>query len=341
MSNQDDRRLISIVTPVYNEEASVRDCQKAVADLFAGPLSNYRYEHIFADNSSTDTTVAILREMAAEDSHVKVIVNSRNFGPLKSLWNATLATSGDAVVPCLAADLQDPPEVIVDFVKKWEEGHDIVHGIRADRQEGAVLHFVRRTYYRVIRWLANVDIPLNSGEFQLIDRKVVQVLSEIEDYYPYVRGLIAACGFRQARVPYTMLARKQGVSKANWYGMIDIGLNGLISLSNVPMRVCMAIGFLTSGLSLVFAIVSLIAAVVAIVGGQATPSPGIPTLIVGMFMLGGIQLFFLGFLGEYISAIHSQVRRRPVVIEQERINFHADTVRPMPHEKIEPRRMAS
>lgn len=326
MSNQDDRRLISIVTPAYNEEDSVHECHAAVAELFRGPLSNYRYEHIFADNASTDSTVAILREIAAEDPHVKVIVNSRNFGPLKSLWNATQAATGDAVIPCLAADLQDPPEVIVEFVKKWEEGFDIVHGIRADRQEGAVLHFIRRMYYRGIRWLANVDIPLNSGEFQLIDRKVAQVLAEVEDYYPYVRGLIAACGFKQARVPYTMLARKRGVSKANWYGMIDIGLNGLISLSNVPMRVCMAIGFLTSGLSLVFALVSCIAAIIAMATGQQTPSPGIPTLIVGMFFLGGVQLFFLGFMGEYISAIHSQVRRRPIVIEQERINFERSVV---------------
>lgn len=317
----DTRPMISIVTPVFNEEDAVEECYSAVRELFAESLDQYRYEHIFADNCSSDRTVEILRSLAAADDRVKVILNARNFGPQRSVWNAMLAARGNAIIPCLAVDLQDPPAVIPELIRHWREGAEIVHGIRAGREEGWLLHFVRRLYYRGIKYAANVDIPLNSGEFQLIDRKVLKVLSEFEDHYPYVRGMIASCGFRQAQVPYTMVARRRGISKAALYGMIDIGLNGLVSLSNLPMRVCMGVGFVVSLLSLVFALVSLVLATVSLVMGWGVPSAGIPTLIVGLFFFGGVQLFFLGVMGEYISAIHSQVRKRPVVIERERINF--------------------
>jgi glycosyltransferase involved in cell wall biosynthesis len=303
------------------EEGSVRECYEAVKRLFENELADYDYEHIFADNRSTDGTVPILRELAAHDRRVKIIINSRNFGCANSFFNAMLAATGDAVVPCLSVDLQDPPEYIVEFAKHWENGCQIVYGLRADREENFVMHGIRKLYYRTIRGLANIDMPRNAGDFQLLDRRVVEILRQCDDYYPYLRGLVASCGFQTACVPYTMKARKKGVTKTRFYGMIDLGLNGLITLSNVPLRLCLFAGVAISLLSIGYGFLSLSLALWSIMRGAAPSAPGIPTLIVAMFFLGGIQLFFLGFIGEYVGAIHSQLRRLPLVIEEERINF--------------------
>lgn len=320
------KKTISIVSPVYMEEDSVEECYQAVKRLFENELADYEYEHIFADNRSTDRTVEILRGIAARDKRVKIIINSRNFGCANSFFNAMLAATGDAVVPCLSVDLQDPPEYIVDFVKHWEEGCQIVYGLRADREENFVMHGIRKLYYRTIRRLANIEMPPNAGDFQLLDRRVVEVIRQCDDYYPYLRGLVASCGFRTASVPYKMKARKKGVAKTRLYGMIDLGLNGLITLSNVPLRVCLFAGVAISALSIAYGLFSLCLALWSITQGAEPSLPGIPTLIVAMFFLGGIQLFFLGFIGEYVGAIHSQLRRLPLVIEDERVNFlHAQS----------------
>jgi hypothetical protein len=236
-----------------------------------------------------------------------------------------LAATGDAVVPCLSVDLQDPPEYIVDFVQHWEDGCQIVYGLRADREEHFLMHGIRKLYYRTIRKLANIDMPRNAGDFQLLDRRVVEILRQYDDYYPYLRGLVASCGFRTACVPYTMKARRKGVTKTRFYGMIDLGLNGLVTLSNIPLRLCLFVGVAISALSVGFGLLSLVLALVAMLRGAHPTLPGIPTLIVAMFFLGGVQLFFLGFLGEYVGAIHSQLRRLPLVIEDERINFEAES----------------
>lgn len=325
-SSQTTRKTISIVTPVYMEEDNVVRCYEAIKELFEQELPDYDREHVFADNGSSDTTVAKLREIAANDPCVKVIVNSRNFGALQSIFNATLATTGDAVVPCVAADLQDPPEVIPQFVNLWEQGHKVVNGIRANRSENRVMLTTRRLYYQIVRRLANVDIPLNAGEFQLLDRQVVESLRKFEDFYPYVRGMVATCGFNPASVSYQMRKRLKGKSRLNLYTLIDIGLNGIISLTNVPIRLCMFAGFLIAMISCGISLIGLFRTIVAFWYGEPLADAGIPTLIVGMFFLGGVQLFFLGLVGEYVSAIHFQVRKRPLVIEAERINFQSDTV---------------
>ncbi len=312
------RKLISVVTPVYNEELNVEDCYQAVKRLFADELPEYDYEHVFCDNASADQTVPILRNLAAEDARVRVIVNARNFGPSRSVFNALLATSGDAVVPLLAADLQDPPEVIVRFVRLWESGHEVVHGIRANREEGVVMRTVRKVYYRMVNRFADIHIPPDVGEFQLIDRVVVDALRRCDDYYPYIRGMIAGCGFRTVGVPFTWKARRKGRSTLRLYHLVDHGLNGLISFTNLPMRLCLLLGFVLAALSLGVAFITL---VVNLVYYRQFAPPGIPTLIVAIFFFSGVQLFFFGVLGEYISAIHFQVRKRPMVVERERINF--------------------
>lgn len=318
------RKTISIVTPVFMEEDNVERCYETIKAIFENELSGYDREHVFADNGSSDATVAKLREIAKHDPCVKVIVNSRNFGPLQSIFNATLATTGDAVVPCVAADLQDPPEVIAEFVALWEQGYKVVNGIRANRTENRLMLATRRLYYRLVRSLANVDVPMNAGEFQLLDRQVVEALRGFEDYNPYVRGMVATCGFKPASVSYEMRQRLKGKSRLNLYTLVDIGLNGVISLTNVPIRLCMFAGVLIATLSLGVSLVGLFRTFLAFLGGGAIADAGIPTLIVGMFFLGGVQLFFLGLVGEYISAIHSQVRKRPLVVEAERINFQSE-----------------
>lgn len=322
------RKVISIVTPCFNEQDNVADCYEAVKRVFAEQLPAYDFEHVFCDNSSTDRTPEVLRELAAKDPRVKVILNARNFGPFCSTFNGLLSTTGDASVVLLAADLQDPPEVVVDFVRRWEEGYQVVYGIRKTREEGFILRTVRRIYYRTVSRFAQINIPIDVGEFQLIDRRVVDALRKFDDYYPYIRGMIASCGFKSIGVEYTWKARKKGFSKNRLFHLIDQGLNGMISFTRVPMRLCLLFGFMLSAFSILYAVFSLTWHLIA--QGPVAP-PGVPTLIVALFFFSGVQFFFLGVLGEYICAIHSQVRKRPLVIERERLNF--ETPRPLVKEE--------
>ena len=311
-------KRISIISPCYNEELNVRQCQAAIVELFKKELPGYEREHIFADNASTDRTVEILREIAATDPGVKVIVNARNVGPLRSTFNALNAATGDAILVMMAVDMQDPPELIATFVRHWEEGHMVVQGVRVDRDEGAVMHAVRRLYYRMVRAFADIDIPADVGEFQLIDRRVLDAITNIDDYNPYIRGLIASTGFAPSPVHYKWRARARGFSKNRLFTLIDIGLNGLLSFTRAPIRLLSVFGLAIAVLSILYAIVNLIWVLVLPAGSVA---PGISTMIVAIFFFAGIQLLFLGILGEYILSIHHQVRFGGRVVERERINF--------------------
>ena len=296
----------------------IRDCYEQVKSVFVTQLPGYEYEHIFCDNASTDATVNILMDIARSDSRVKVIENSRNFGPFASMFNGMLATNGDAVVPFLPADCQDPPAVLPSFVALWETGSEVVFGVRAQREEQWLMRSVRARYYRVVNRFANINIPVNVGEFTLLDKKVVQSLRKVDDYYPYLRGLIANAGFKTSSVSYTWAARKRGISKNNLYSLIDQGLNGVISFTNIPMRLVMLSGFVVSLLAILYALFSL---GVAIFVHPSNVQPGIQTLISAVFFFSGVTLFALGIVGEYVSAIHFQVRKRPLVIERARHNF--------------------
>ena len=314
----DNKKKISVISPCFNEEHNVKECYKAVNAVFKEYLSDYDYEHIFTDNSSNDNTVNILRKIAADDKRVKVIVNSRNFGPLKSTFNGVLRSSGDAVLVMLAVDLQDPPELIPEFVKKWEEGFKIVAGSRREREEGIIMRNTRKLFYHLVLKLSYVSIPPYVGDFQLIDKVIVDKLREFDDYNPYIRGMIASCGYETIIIPYKWKSRKKGKSKLKLYQLFDIAFNGMISFSNVPMRGAIVLGTLISITSLTYAIIMLI---INIIFYRIIAPPGITTLITALFFFSGVNLLFLGLLGEYISAIHSQVRKKPLVIEKETINF--------------------
>lgn len=313
-------KTISVVTPCYNEEAGIRECVDTLAAIFAAELPGYRLEHIICDNCSTDSTSAILREIAAATPHVKVILNSRNFGVLKNTFNGVMSARGDAVLLFLPADLQDPPELIVEFVKLWEQGYEIVYGIRAERQENLVLRSARKLYYQLLSRLTYVDYPPDVGDFQLVDRKVHQAILQVQDAQPFMRLMTFDAGFRAVGVPYTWLRRKYGKSRNRLGAMFDQGLNGIISYSGAPLRLALWLGLGVSMLSILYSIIIFALATFNLID----PPQGIATIIVALFFFGGTQLFFLGVLGEYILAIYNQVRRRPLVVERERLNFDAE-----------------
>jgi glycosyltransferase involved in cell wall biosynthesis len=322
------RKTISIVTPCFNEEASIRECYETIKRVMDTELPGYAREHIFCDNASTDRTVEILRGIAASDPGVKIIVNSRNFGILRNNYNGVLAATGDAVILFMPVDLQDPPELIPQFVKLWEAGSEIVYGIRAHREEPFMLRSARHAYYRLLSRLSYVDYPPNVGDFQLVDRKVLDSMKQIDDAQPFMRMMPFECGFRSVGVPYTWRARKVGVSRNHLLHMFDQGMNGIISFSNAPIRIALWTGIAVSLLSFLYTI----GVVLATLLGYTRSGAGIPTVIVAIFFFGGVQLLFLGLIGEYIIAIFNQVRRRPMVFERERVNFGDAALRAKPEE---------
>jgi glycosyltransferase involved in cell wall biosynthesis len=308
-------KLISVVTPCYNEEDNIRSLHAQVKEVFAG-LPGYSYEHLVIDNASKDGTVAILRELAREDKNLKVIVNARNFGHIRSPHHALLQARGDAAV-LMAGDLQDPPALIAEFLKKWEAGYKIVLGIKTESEESPLMFFIRKVYYDLIGSLSEIELAKNSTGFGLYDRVVLDELRAIDDPYPYFRGLICDIGFEQAHIPYKQAARRRGVTKNNFYTLYDMAMLGITDHSKVPLRLATMLGFSMAALDFVIAIGYLIAKLVfwnKFVLGTA------PVLI-GLFLFSSVQLFFIGIIGEYIGAIHTQVLKRPLVIEKERINF--------------------
>lgn len=312
-----DMKTISISSPCFNEEENVELCYQAVKDLFDGPLKGYRREHVFVDNASTDGTVAILKKIAAKDPNVKVVVNARNFGVFRSAFNGLKYTTGDAVVVLLPVDLQDPPDLIPEFVNLWEQGYEVIAGARTDRNEGFWMTRARRLFYRIVNRLSDFEISPNVGEFQLLDRKVMDALLMHEDQYPYIRGIISSLGFKRIIVPYVWKARIHGKSKHNLPMLLDQAMNGIFSFTRAPMRACTISGAIISIFSIAFSIVSVIAYFFA---PDAAPR-GITTIIASLFFLSGVQLLFIGILGEYVTSIHNQVRGGPMVIERERVNI--------------------
>ena len=308
---------ISVITPCFNEEENVEICANTLREIMKSELPGYEYEHIFADNASTDLTLSRLRRLAESDKRIKVILNSRNVGPFRNMWNAMKSASGDVVIPLLPADLQDPPAVIPGFVSAWESGSLVVYGVREKREEGLPIKLLRAFYYRSINRLASTDIPINAGEFLLADRKVIDSILATNDYYPYIRGLIAQNQVKSTSIAYTWVKRKNGKSKNSFISLIDQGINGFITTSRIPARIALLLGFILSLIGITFAFIT---GVLSLSTHRDLPL-GIPTIICGIFLLGGIQLAFLGIIGEYVLSIHGQVRRQPELFELERINF--------------------
>jgi polyisoprenyl-phosphate glycosyltransferase len=314
-------RTVTVLTPCYNEAGNVEALYERVRAVFQ-PLPEYTYEHLFIDNASTDDTVAILRGIAARDRNVKVIVNTRNFGHVRSPYHALLQCRGDAVIG-MAADLQDPPELIPAFLAKWREGYKVVLGVKAAAEESKTMFAIRRLGYSVIDRLSEVKQVRNSTGFGLYDKAFVSVLRRLPDPYPYFRGIVAELGFRYATVPYTQPKRVRGVTKNNLYMLYDLGVQGIVNHSRIPLRLATIVGFISSVLSLIAALVYF---VMKMVFWYRLPI-GVAPVIIGLFCVASVQLFFLGVLGEYVGSIYTQVRNRPLVVEQERINFHDDNER--------------
>lgn len=310
MPETDGRKTISIVSPCYNDAENLRSCHERVRALFAGPLAGYRREHVFADNASIDGTALELARIAAEDPDVRVIFNARNVGVLRSTHNAMRACTGDACVPMLAVDLQDPPELIAEFVRHWESGANVVCGVREKRDDAGLVLAMRRIFYRLMQRAAEFPIPVDVGEFQLIDRQVRDFVCARDDHHPYIRGLIASAGYRSVGIPYAYAARQRGFSKNRLVGLFGIATNGLLTFSRLPVR-----AFALAGVALAIA--------------------GVPVLVYGAFAganwmlggliatIGGLNMMLTGLVGEYAMMTHTQVRLGGAVPEIGRLNFPA------------------
>ncbi len=309
--------LISVVTPCYNEEDNVAEVYRQVKEVF-DDLPGYTYEHIFIDNASTDNTVPILRDIAKADKRVKVIVNARNFGHIRSPYYAILQAKGEAVIG-IVADLQYPPAMIKDFIDKWEQGYKVVLGVKEKSDESRLLFFLRGLYYRVLRRLSDVELIEHFTGFGLYDKQVVDILRGLDDHYPYFRGLIADIGFESARIKYHQPKRKGGVTKNNLYSLFDLAMLGLTSYTKVPLRLATIFGFGCAALSLLVAFAYLAYKLLF----WKTFSVGVAPLVIGLFFFASVQLLFLGIIGEYIGAVHTQVLGRPLVVVKETINFES------------------
>ena len=309
------KKLISVVMGCYNEAENVEQVYREIRQVFEG-LPQYEYEHIFIDNASDDNTVAILKNLVQQDPHVKIIVNNRNFGHIRSGYYAMFQASGAAII-AMASDLQDPPSLIPAFLEKWEAGYKMVRGVKTQSEESALMFAIRKMYYNLINRLSEVKLTKNSTGFGLYDRCVIEELRKINDPYPYFRGLVSDIGFSSYEIEFVQPSRKRGITKNNFYTLYDMAMLGITNHSKVPLRLATMLGFAMSFASFLIAMGYLVAKLLfwdSFVLGTAP-------LIIGLFFLGSVQLFFIGIIGEYIGAIHTQVQKRPLVVEKERINF--------------------
>ena len=309
-----ERKLISIVTPCYNEEDNIDELYLRIAAIMTN--QPYDYEHICIDNCSTDGTVQKIKEIAARDRRLKLIVNARNFGHIRSPYYGILQSNGDACV-LIASDLQDPPEMIAEFISKWEQGFKTVLAVKPESEEHSIMFGLRKIYYRLIARISEVPLVQNATGAGLFDRAVIDILRSIQDPYPYFRGLLCEIGFPIATVPFKQPMRQRGVTSNNFYTLYDIAMLGITNHSKIPLRLMAMSGFLLAFLSLLVAILFLFAKLVYWNSFQL----GIAPILIGIFFFGAIQAFFIGVLGEYIGSIHTQVRNMPLVVELERVNF--------------------
>ena len=317
-----DKKMISVVVPTYNEQENVVPLTDTLVKIFTEELPEYNYEIIFIDNHSKDNTKALIRQICSENPNVKAIFNARNFGQMRSPVYGFKQAYGDCVVR-LNADFQDPPSLIPTFVREWEKGHKIVIGIKEKTEEGFFMAFVRRQYYKFLRKITDIGHIENFTGFGLFDKAFVDVVRNIHDPMPYFRGMVAEFGFEYKTILYQRPNRRAGKSKNHFYTLYDVAMIGITSYSKVMLRLASFLGFIIGGLSFLVALVYFIMKLVHWDWFRS----GIAPLVIGVFFLGGVQLFFIGLLGEYVLAINSRVLDRPLVVEEERLNFN---VRPDP-----------
>ena len=308
-------KTISIISGCYNEEGNLQEFHDRIVAVLA-KLPQYAYEIIIADNCSTDNSRAVIRQIAAQDKQFKAIFNANNFGHIRSPYNALLQASGDAVV-ILCSDLQEPPEMIETFLRKWEEGYRVVCGVKPKSKENPLMFLVRRFYYRLLATCSEIHQIQNFSGFGLYDRKVIDALKKYHEPYPYFRGLISEIGFNRVEVPFIQAARKHGETKNNFITLYDMAMTGFVNHTKLPLRLAAFMGFVVAGLSMIAALVYFIYKL--LYWNQF--NVGLAPLVIGVFFFSSVQLIFIGIIGEYIGAIWTQVKNKPLVIEEERINF--------------------
>lgn len=309
------KKLISILTPCYNEEENIEELYSRIKTIMKD-FPQYEYEHVFIDNCSQDKTAHILKNIALKDKTVKIIFNARNFGAVRSGYYGLIQCHGDAVI-AIASDLQDPPRLIKDFLAKWEEGYKIVIGVKEKSKENYLMFAIRQIFYNIISRISESEQIKNFTGYALYDKSFIDVIRNIDDPYPYFRGMVADLGFGCYEIKYTQQKRDRGKSSYNFYSLYDIAMQGFVNHSKVPLRLASFIGFSVSLMSFLFAAGYFIYKLLYWNSFQL----GIAPLVIGIFFFGGVQLFFLGVIGEYIGSIFTQVKKRPLVIEKERINF--------------------
>lgn len=309
------KKLISIVAGCYNEEGNIPELYARITKAMQ-LVPQYDYEIILIDNASTDGTVGAIEAIAARDHRLKAIVNVRNFGHIRSPYHALLLAQGDAVIG-MASDLEDPPELILDFLKKWEDGYKIAIGVRRKSEERGLMPLLRRAYYALISRISDVEQVQNFTGFGLYDKEVMNILRDINDPYPYFRGLICELGFNRAEIPFDKPVRKRGISKGTFFVYFDSALLGIVNHSKSPLRLATLLGVAMSALSFIMGLYYLIRKLTAWEQFQM----GIAPLAIGVFFFLGVLFVLLGLLGEYIGLLVTHVVRRPMVVEERRINF--------------------
>lgn len=309
-------KTISIMVPTFNEEANIPFVYKEVTEVMTKELPNYNYELVFVDNYSTDNTRALIEELCSKDNKVKAIYNAKNFGYSRSHFYGLTKMTGDAVM-LIHADLQNPPALIPKFVEEWEAGYKVIIGIKEMSKENSFIYFLRTCYYKMMKAISEVEQIEHFTDYELLDRSFIEVLREIDDPMPYLRGLVSELGFNMKRIYYQQNKRERGKSYANFFKMYDFAMLGVTSYSKALMRMATFIG---GGLACVSFIVGLITVIQKLLNWNGVPF-GMAALTTGVFLLGSIQLFFIGILGEYILSINTRVMKRPLVIEEKRINF--------------------
>jgi glycosyltransferase involved in cell wall biosynthesis len=313
------RPLLSIVTGCYNEEENVADLYRDLVVIIERDLSRYDFEVIFIDNASEDRTVARLKELARLDKRLKIIINNRNFGHIRSIYHGMLQARGQAVI-AMASDFQDPPSLIPQLIEQWEAGFPVVLAQKTSSRESKLFYWVRTTYYSLVARASEVELVKHVTGFGVYDRQVIEQIRQIQDPYPYLRGMVCDLGYSRALIPFEQPTRRRGFSKNNFFTLWDLAMLGFTNHSKAPLRLATFVGFGVALISFLLGFGYLISKLLFWDQFQL----GIAPLIIGMFFIGAVQLLFIGVLGEYIGAIHTQILRRPPVVERERINFDAD-----------------
>ena len=308
-------KKISLFTPCYNEEGNVRQLYEKVVEVME-TLPQYSFEYIFIDNHSSDKTRQILREIAAKDKRIKVIFNLRNFGPSRSGSYGFFQTTGDCSI-CLACDFQDPPELIPEFLKKWEEGYKVVWGKKSGSNEKKIMYWIRCLYYKLIEGIADSQQYENVTGFGLYDKEVMTLLKAANDPTPNFRNMVGEFGYSVGMVEYFQPKRKNGKSSYNFFKYFNVAMTSMITTSRIPLRIATYLGFAIAGISFLIGLLYLILKLIF----WNSFNMGMAPLIIGLFFLGSIQIIFIGILGEYIGEILARLMNRPLVVEEERINF--------------------